>query len=192
MELMKRGFNDYTNANYFIILDCCRSELLGQRGPSDRDSVRLPTSRGLSIAFASAPKRVAYDGEKGRNGLFTGALLACLQENTTCGLNHMTLFGRVREAVATRSKDTQLPILDNQIIGEFIFRPNQVFLSKMLETQEVVDALPVETQQQLKRVFKDKTSWVSGLLGMCYDGFKKFVSILPWSKDDKLSPMGKK
>ena len=74
-------------------------------------------AEGLLIAYATAPGKVAADGD-GRNGLFTEQLLLALDKP---GQPVETIFKLVRQGVASASGGAQLPFVSNGLIGDFYF-----------------------------------------------------------------------
>ena len=102
-----------------LILDACRNNpFRSWRGGSD-GLAAMQAGRGTYIAFATAPGKTADDNPKGRNGLFTGALIGILEQP---GLSIDQIFNRVREQVSTRSQGNQIPWSTSAVTGEFYFK----------------------------------------------------------------------
>ena len=102
----------------FIILDACRDNPFkaAKRGGS-RGLAPVDAARGTLIAYATAPGSVAADGI-GRNGLYTSALLAALDEP---GLSAEEVFKQVRVRTAGASGGRQTPWESSSLTGNFVF-----------------------------------------------------------------------
>ena len=74
---------------------------------------------GFLIAYATDPGNVASDGT-GRNSVFTEALLAHLP---TPGLDLRLAFGRVRQHVVRATRGTQVPWVEESLLGELRLLP---------------------------------------------------------------------
>jgi len=104
-----------------IILDACRNN------PFERSWTRSATGRGLAfmsaprgtlIAYATAPGSTASDGT-GKNGLYTSAILESIKmpEYTI-----IQMFQNVRNIVATKSNNQQMPWESTSLTGDFYFK----------------------------------------------------------------------
>lgn len=105
-----------------VILDACRNNPFERRfrgGGQGLAQINAPT--GTLIAYATSPGRVAADGE-GRNGLFTGELLAAMD---VPGIKIEDVFKRVRSNVVRKSHDAQTPWESSSLTGDFYFLPPQ-------------------------------------------------------------------
>ncbi|MDK9725626.1 MAG: caspase family protein [Sterolibacteriaceae bacterium MAG5] len=103
-----------------VILDACRNNPFERRfrgGGQGLAQISAPT--GTLIAYATSPGRVAADGE-GRNGLFTGELLAAMD---IPGIKIEDVFKRVRSNVVRKSHDAQTPWESSSLTGDFYFQP---------------------------------------------------------------------
>src|SRR2546423_5994316 len=107
------------NAINIVILDACRKNPFARswRRSAADGLAPLDPPRGMLIAFATLPNRVADDG-MGRNGVFTSELLKQLR---TPGLELEELFRRVRKSVDEASGKQQIPLVTSTIIGDFYF-----------------------------------------------------------------------
>jgi len=103
-----------------IVMDACRNN------PFERGWHRSATGNGLAmmdaptgtlIAYATAPGRVASDGESA-NGLYTSALLKHMKDP---GLNIEQVFKRVRTEVTEKSSGAQVPWETTSLTGEDFF-----------------------------------------------------------------------
>ncbi len=102
-----------------VILDACRNNPFERRfrgGGQGLAQVNAPT--GTLIAYATAPGRVAADGD-GRNGLYTAELLAAME---VPGIRIEDVFKRVRTNVIRKSNDAQTPWESSSLTGDFYFR----------------------------------------------------------------------
>ncbi|HEU5197759.1 MAG TPA: caspase family protein, partial [Methylomirabilota bacterium] len=101
-----------------VILDACRDNPFARSFRSaTRGLAAIDAPAGTLIAYATAPGRVARDGE-GANGLYTGELLKALQAP---GQRVEDVFKRVRQAVVERSSGDQVPWESSSLVGEFVF-----------------------------------------------------------------------
>ena len=101
-----------------IILDACRDNPYERSfRTSSRGLTQMAGAEGLLIAYATAPGKVAADGD-GRNGLFTEQLLLALDQP---GQPVETVFKLVRQGVAGASGRAQVPFVSNGLIGDFYF-----------------------------------------------------------------------
>jgi uncharacterized protein (TIGR02145 family) len=103
-----------------IILDACRNN------PFERSWTRSATGRGLAfmgapkgtlIAYATSPGTTASDGS-GPNGLYTSAILESIQ---IPDINLIQMFQNVRNIVAQKSDNKQIPWESTSLTGDFYF-----------------------------------------------------------------------
>ncbi|MCM0019558.1 MAG: caspase family protein [Tagaea sp.] len=103
-----------------VILDACRNNPFERRFRSTGGGLaQINAPEGTLIAYATAPGRVAADGE-GANGLYTQALLKALAEP---GLMVEEVFKSVRIEVARASGGSQIPWEASSLTGDFFFVP---------------------------------------------------------------------
>jgi uncharacterized caspase-like protein len=103
-----------------MILDACRNNPFERRFRSTGGGLaQINAPEGTLIAYATAPGKVAADGE-GSNGLYTQALLKALGEP---GLKVEEVFKQVRIDVARASGGTQIPWEASSLTGDFFFVP---------------------------------------------------------------------
>ena len=113
-----------------IILDACRDNPYERSfRTSSRGLTQMAGAEGLLIAYATAPGKVAADGD-GRNGLFTEQLLLALDQP---GQPVETVFKLVRQGVAGASGRAQVPFVSNGLIGDFYFNTAAVAPAPTLE-----------------------------------------------------------
>lgn len=103
-----------------VILDACRNNPFERRFRSLGGGLaQMDAPKGSLIAYATAPGKIAADGD-GRNGLFTQALLKQMQ---TPGLTIEQVFKNVRREVARATRDNQIPWESSSLTGDFYFIP---------------------------------------------------------------------
>ena len=101
-----------------VVLDACRDNPFGRSFRSaSRGLVSIDAPSGTLIAYATAPGRLARDGE-GANGLYTGELLRAMREP---GLRLEDVFKRVRSSVRQRTNGEQVPWEASSVEGDFMF-----------------------------------------------------------------------
>ncbi len=103
-----------------VILDACRNNPfpVGARGAA-RGLAPVDAPNGTLIAYATSPNQVADDGP-GEHGLYTEELLKAMP---VPGLDVEAMFKQVREGVAARSGDKQVPWDLSSVRGRFFFAP---------------------------------------------------------------------
>jgi len=102
-----------------VILDACRNNPFRSVRSIGGGLAAMDTGKGTYIAFATAPGRTADDNPNGRNGLFTGELLAELKRGDGT-LDQV--FNRVRARVTERSGGGQTPWSVSSVVGDYYFR----------------------------------------------------------------------
>jgi TPR repeat protein len=108
------------NSLNLIILDACRNNPFERRSRgSSRGLATIEAPVGTLIAYATAPGKVASDGD-GRGGLYAGELVKAM---ATPGLKVEDVFKRVRAAVARQSRNEQIPWESSSLVGDFYFAP---------------------------------------------------------------------
>jgi hypothetical protein len=113
METAKNRLN-------IVILDACRDNPF-ERGfrSAAHGLAAIEAPSGTLVAYATAPGRVARDGD-GDHGVYTGALVKALGER---GLRIEEMFKRVRQAVQEATGGEQVPWEASSLVGEFAFAP---------------------------------------------------------------------
>jgi hypothetical protein len=102
-----------------VILDACRNNPFERRFRGSAGGLaQIDAPKGALIAYATAPGKVAADGE-GANGLYTAELLHALEEP---GLRVEDVFKRVRAHVAAATNDYQVPWEASSLVGDFYFK----------------------------------------------------------------------
>ncbi|MBI5898634.1 MAG: caspase family protein [Rhodocyclales bacterium] len=101
-----------------VILDACRNNPFERRFRSLSSGLaQMDAPKGTLIAYATAPGKVAQDGD-GLNSTYTTALLKMLGEP---GLPVESVFKRVRAEVARATGDNQVPWEASSLTGDFYF-----------------------------------------------------------------------
>ena len=101
-----------------VILDACRNNPFERRFRGVSGGLaQMDAPKGTLIAYATAPGKVALDGE-GENSAYTTALLRVLGEP---GLPVESVFKRVRGEVARMTGDVQIPWEASSLTGDFFF-----------------------------------------------------------------------
>ncbi len=122
-ELKARAYNaniilgtmeEAQNPVNILILDACRDNpFKGFRGGARGLTTMTADSKGLLIAFATAPGKLSSDGND-RNGLYTKYLKRYI---TQPGLKIQDMFMKVRQAVVADSPE-QIPWENSSLIGD--------------------------------------------------------------------------
>ena len=103
-----------------VILDACRNNPFARSFRSASQGLaQMDAPVGSYIAFATAPAKVASDGD-GKNGLYTQHLLQSIR---TPGLKIEEVFKQVRVRVMEDSKGQQIPWDSSSLAGDFYFAP---------------------------------------------------------------------
>ncbi len=109
--------NSHNRLN-IIVLDACRNNPFSRGGGG---LAQINNAKGMYIAFATAPGKVASDGGGGRNGLFTKNLIKYIEQP---GLSLNDVFDKTRASVNEESNGAQWPWTSSSIIGSFYFQPD--------------------------------------------------------------------
>lgn len=118
-----------------IIMDACRNnpfERSWNRSVEGNGLALMNAPTGSIIAYATAPGRVASDGNAG-NGLYTSALLKYMRDP---GLNIEQVFKRVRTEVSEKSLGAQIPWETTSLTGsDFYFvKPREAVANRVVAT----------------------------------------------------------
>lgn len=101
-----------------VILDACRNNPFERRfRGSGQGLAQINAPTGTLIAYATAPGKVAADGDE-RNGLYTAELLSAMD---IPGIKIEDVFKRVRGNVVKKSNDAQTPWESSSLTGDFYF-----------------------------------------------------------------------
>jgi TPR repeat protein len=120
--LVLARMEDAGNGLNIVILDACRNNPFGRGFRSFEPGLaRMDAPKGSLVAYATAPGKVAADGD-GRNGVFTACLLKHMR---TAGLKVEEVLKHVRADVAQITADKQIPWESSSLIGNFFFTSPQ-------------------------------------------------------------------
>ena len=157
-----------------VILDACRNNPFERRFRSGAGSglAQIDAPAGTLIAYATAPGKVAQDGE-GAHGTYTDALLRAIE---TPGLRVEDVFKQVRIRVIKATASQQIPWESSSLTGDFLFRPAEAGqqaaakvddealavreqlaslsaeISKLRESQPASGSSPAQNAQERKKV----------------------------------------
>lgn len=120
LDMLEGGANSGRQRVNVVILDACRDNAFtrGWRSAS-RGLARMDAPAGTFIAFATAPGRVAADGDRQRNSPFTASLLKAMQQPN---LPIELVFKEVRRMVLQETRGEQVPWDNSSLVGDFVFR----------------------------------------------------------------------
>jgi hypothetical protein len=113
MEEAKPGIN-------IVILDACRNNPFKGVRSASRGLTALQAARGSFIAYATAPGKVASDGQD-RNSVYTKHLLRAIESG---GLDILQAFQRVAVEVDRETNGGQVPWFSSALMGSFSFNPS--------------------------------------------------------------------
>jgi len=115
-----RAMEGADNRLNIIILDACRNNPFARSYRSTtRGLARMTAPTGSLVAYATAPGKVAADGD-GRNGIFTKHLLDAVQVS---GRTLEQVFKQVRINVERETAGRQIPWEESSLTGDFYFMP---------------------------------------------------------------------
>ena len=107
-----------------VILDACRNNPFSARGGTKAQGLaQMDAPVGTLLAYATAPGKLAADGNAGANSLYAMHLGRQL---LSPGLPVEHVFKRVREAVVRDTRQQQVPWESSSLQGEFAFVPGVV------------------------------------------------------------------
>ena len=110
----------------FVVFDACRNELQLPTKDTSKGLVPVSEQQGMFIAYASAPGRTASDrGET--SGPYAAALAAELAKP---GVDHLSLFQNVKEAVYAASGGAQQPWESNGLLRRIYLSGQQPALGQ--------------------------------------------------------------
>ncbi len=130
-----------------VILDACRNNPFERRFRSVSGGLaQMDAPKGTLIAYATAPGKVAQDGD-GANSTYTTALLKALGEP---GLPVESVFKRVRAEVARATSDAQVPWESSSLTGDFYFaRPVSLGKPPNADTAPATERSSADTETEL-------------------------------------------
>ncbi len=109
-----------------VILDACRNNPFAGRPKSGTQGLaQMDAPVGTLLAFATAPGKLAADGQ-GSNGWYATHLA---QQLLVPGVPIEIMFRRVREGVVKDSREQQIPWESSSLRGDFAFIPGNIPLA---------------------------------------------------------------
>lgn len=103
-----------------VILDACRNNPFENRFRSVGGGLaQVDAPKGTLLAYATAPGKVASDGE-GAHGLYTSEILKAID---VPGIKVEEVFKRVRVNVIKATAGEQIPWESSSLTGDYYFRP---------------------------------------------------------------------
>jgi predicted secreted protein len=118
MNMIIDKMEDSNNRLNIVVLDACRNDPFSRSGGGGL--AQINNAKGMYIAYATAPGKVASDGS-GKNGLFTTYLMQNIQKPN---LKLNDVFAKTRKEVYEKSNNKQLPWTSSSVIGDFYFKVN--------------------------------------------------------------------
>ncbi|MBN2275633.1 MAG: caspase family protein [Bacteroidales bacterium] len=103
-----------------MVLDACRNnpfERSWTRSASGTGLAFMNAPKGTLIAYATSPGSIASDGS-GENGLYTAAILEHIE---TPDITILQMFQQIRNTVAGKSNNQQIPWESTSLTGDFFF-----------------------------------------------------------------------
>lgn len=142
-----------------VILDACRNNPFERRFRSGAGNglAQVDAPKGVLVAYATAPGKVAADGT-GKNGLYTSELLRALAEP---GRRIEDVFKQVRIRVSNATNDQQIPWESSSLTGDFFFaKPAKTQMEGRadVEPQQGGAVDPVLVELEMWKSVKDSAS----------------------------------
>jgi uncharacterized caspase-like protein len=140
-----------------VLLDACRDNPLARNiaraagarsGDYPRGLAAMDSGAGTFIAFATAPGKVAYDGQ-GRNSPFVTALLRHIR---TAGKGLNALMIDVRKDVLAATRNEQVPWDHSALVQDFQFRPASSIVTGSLPSYPSPTADEVRRLERARRL----------------------------------------
>ena len=117
-NLVLRKMDSARSPVNIVILDACRNNPFERSFRSATAGLaEMDAPKGTLIAFSTAPRSVALDGN-GANSLYTSALASAV---TASGMPIEQAFKQVRVVVSKATKDKQIPWESSSLTGDFYF-----------------------------------------------------------------------
>ena len=122
-NIFLQAMKDAGNPLNIFIIDACRNNPLPKRSRSAARGLAItavPSGvKGTAILYAAGPGQTAADGQKGGNGVFTGALLKHMDRP---GLTLEQVFKATSREVLKETNNRQRPWQLVSMQGDFVFR----------------------------------------------------------------------
>ena len=157
-----------------VILDACRNNPFEQRFRSAGEGglAQLRAPAGTLIAYATAPGKVAVDGE-GANSVYSGALVQALRQP---GLAVEDVFKQVRVQVSRATGGQQVPWESSSLTGEFMFRsaPPAAVAAPLSPPAAQPASRPVDDPDSIERAV-----WAAAIGASGEGGLKAYLERYP-------------
>jgi uncharacterized caspase-like protein len=169
-----RAMEAARNRLNIVILDACRDNPLpkGSRSGS-RGLAVIPAPTGTFVAYATGPGKVAQDGDRGSNGVYTGELIKALREP---GLRIEEVFKKAGNAVMNKTGGKQVPWTQASLQGDFYFRPAGAAPVARAEPAPVAPAPAVST---VDPVAVEMTYWQSAEKAGTLSAYQAYAKKFP-------------
>ncbi|MBN1797723.1 MAG: caspase family protein [Spirochaetales bacterium] len=127
-----------------LILDACRDNPFSSSRSGNRGLTVVEAPKGSLIVYATAPGSVAADG-KGRNGVFTDALLKNLKDNPSMDIE---LFMRnVRKDVMAETGNEQVPWTSSSLTESIAFKAKPAESKPATPPEKKTETTPAEEKK---------------------------------------------
>jgi quercetin dioxygenase-like cupin family protein len=137
VSLVLNYMDDAQNGLNIVILDACRNNPFARSFRSASGGLaQVDAPTGTLIAYATAPGRVASDGQ-GQNGLYTFELL---KQMRVPGQSVTDMFMHVRAEVMKQTAGKQVPWEASSLVGNFYFSGLTANSAKPLNTDSTKPA----------------------------------------------------
>jgi hypothetical protein len=153
LEEITESLMEASEATHIVIFDACRNQLnLPTRGTKGFEPVSLSREGAeMLIAFATAPKTVAFDAYKdSENGPYAVALS---EEIVKPGIDHLHLFANIRTAVMNLTLRTQVPWIQDGLLSLLVLHPRPSSTDQ--SATDKCDVPPTSTVAPLPIVWTD-------------------------------------
>lgn len=168
-----------------IIMDACRNnpfERSWNRSANGNGLAMMNAPTGSLIAYATAPGRVASDGESA-NGLYTSVLLKYMKDPS---LNLEQVFKRVRTEVTEKSSGAQVPWETTSLTGGdfFLTTASSVATQEIKESNFAKESREITTagedpEKALQYYTQAQEKYDQGLYKESIDLYTKAISLNP-------------
>ena len=118
-----------------VVFDACRNNPFRSFRSASGGLAGVVAPRGTYVAYATAPGRVAVDGE-GKNSPYTAALAEAMR---TPGAKLEDVFKRTREIVLASTRNEQVPWESSSITGDFFFKDGPVDVKQAEPAPDKID-----------------------------------------------------
>lgn len=168
-----------------VVLDACRDNPLTRSLARTSGTRAVNVAQGLAsiqrasgtfIAYATAPGEVAYDGDGTKNSPFTQALADWIEKP---GLEIALMFRRVREQVVAATDGKQVPWVEEAILGDFYFQPNDRPATAIIPANIARDQELQQPSSPVPESDMIATAWSKARTLGTREAYKKFLELYP-------------